>query len=226
MELFANVKNAKGEIVEITSNDFTTKKDFKSYLHDMGFKVRFIAKDTVTDITQAYEKYEEKKATAKVMKKTNREFKVNNTTYSVVDNENYNKEFAFENSCMKYYAIRLTTDNTSKSWVKTTITGNTIAEVKEKVKGYEDFVEHIEKPEPVGEPVGEPVPNAEPTENEIMNISAYKLNNIYDLIEHLEHFLTKRELVTTISNKFNISNELAVELYNKYIRSMYLDGIE
>ena len=50
-----------------------------------------------------------------------------------------------------------------------------------------------------------------------MNVSAYKLNNIYDLIEHRVHFLTKRELVATISNKFNISNELAVELYNTYI---------
>lgn len=219
MKLFASVKNGKGEIVEIASNDFSTKKDFKSYLHSEGFKVRFISKDIITDIELAYVKYEEKKVTAKALKKSNREFKVNNTTYSVVNNENYNKEFAVEKSSMKYYAMRLlTTDNTTKSWVKTTITGNTIAEVKEKVKGYEDFIERLEKPEPVE--------NAELIENEIMNISAYKLNNIYDLIEHLEHFLTKRELVTTISNKFNISNELAVELYNRHIRDMYLDDIE
>ena len=82
-------------------------------------------------------------------------------------------------------------------------------------------VEEVPKAEPVGD-----VENAELIENEIMNISSYKLNNIYDLIEHLEHFLTKRELVTTISNEFNISNELAVELYNIHIRDMYLDDIE
>ena len=73
MELFANVKNGKGEIVEITSTDFSTKKDFKSYLHSKGFKVRFISKDTVTDIKLSYEKYEEKKATAKAKRKAKTE---------------------------------------------------------------------------------------------------------------------------------------------------------
>ena len=155
MELFASVKNGKGEIVEITSNDFSTKKDFKSYLHSEGFKVRFISKDTIADIALTYEKYEEKKATAKAKRKAK--------------------------------------------------------------------TEQVENAEPVGEPVSEPISEVE---KEFLTISAYKLNNIYDLIEHLEHFLTKRELVATISNKFNISNKLAVELYNRHIKDMYLDDIE
>ena len=73
MELFASVKNGKGEIVEITSKEFSTKKDFKSYLHSEGFKVRFISKDTIADIALTYEKYEEKKATAKAKRKAKTE---------------------------------------------------------------------------------------------------------------------------------------------------------
>ena len=85
------------------------------------------------------------KEVKKAMKKTNREFKVNGTTYSVVNNPNYNKEFAFESSSMKYYAMKLlTTDNTTKSWVKTGITGNTIDNVKEKVKEWEDFMKYVD----------------------------------------------------------------------------------
>ena len=331
MELFASVKNGKGEIVEITSTDFSTKKDFKSYLHSKGFKVRFISKDTVTDIKLSYEKYEEKKATAKAKrkakteqvakvidytlmsdndlhdvvlsqldfinrdlmetcvyndlngngkyvhvsdndfmditpalaeynrrfgtteifcllyrhfesrkthveydsfddvmyivevipydedgniieygyyvgdyyvrysgvtenieivevnenetsnetknekevkakKKTNREFKVNNTTYSVVNNPNYNKEFAFEPSSMKYYAMKLlTTDNITKSWVKTGITGNSIAKVKEKVKEWEDFMKYVEHTENA-----EPVENTEPVNQEVKIMPKFK----------------------------------------------------
>ena len=85
------------------------------------------------------------KEVKKAMKKTNRKFKVNGTTYSVVNNTNYNKEFAFESSSMKYYAMKLlTTDNTTKSWVKTGITGNTIDNVKEKVKEWEDFMKYVD----------------------------------------------------------------------------------
>ena len=85
------------------------------------------------------------KEVKKAMKKTNREFKVNGTTYLVVNNQNYNKEFAFELSSMKYYAMKLlTTDNTTKTWVKTGITGNTIDNVKEKVKECEDFMKYVE----------------------------------------------------------------------------------
>ena len=110
----------------------------------------------------------------------------------------------------------------------------TIYNVIEPVENAEPVepVENAEPVEPVENAEPEPVENAEPVEpvaeveKEYLTISAFKLNNIYDLIEHLEHFLTKRELVTTISNKFNISNELAVELYNRHIRDMYLDDIE
>ena len=73
------------------------------------------------------------------MKKTNRKFKVNNTTYLVVNNSNYNKEFTHEASSMKYYAVKLlATDNTTNSWVKTGISGNTIDKVKEKIKEAEN----------------------------------------------------------------------------------------
>ena len=85
------------------------------------------------------------KEVKKAMKKTNREFKVNNTTYSVVNNPNYNKEFAFEPNSMKYYAMKLlTTDNTTKVWVKTGITGNTIDNVKEKIKEWEAFMKYVD----------------------------------------------------------------------------------
>ena len=95
MELFANVKNAKGEIVEITSKEFSTKKDFKSYLHSEGFKVRFIAKDTVTDITQSYEKYEEKKATAKAKRKAKTGQVVKAIDYTLMtDNELHDVVFS------------------------------------------------------------------------------------------------------------------------------------
>ena len=198
MELFASVKNGKGEIVEITSNDFSTKKDFKSYLHSEGFKVRFISKDTIADIALTYEKYEEKKATAKAKRKAKTE---------QVENAEPVGEPVSE----------------------------PISEV-ENAEPVSEPISEVENAEPVGEPVSEPiseVENAEPVsepisevEKEFLTISAYKLNNIYDLIEHLEHFLTKRELVATISNKFNISNKLAVELYNRHIKDMYLDDIE
>ena len=84
------------------------------------------------------------KEVKKAMKKTNRDFKVNGVTYSVVNNPNYNKEFAFEKSCMKYYAMKLIVDGVSKSWVKTDITANTIATVKEKVTEWEDFNQYVE----------------------------------------------------------------------------------
>ena len=103
--------------------------------------------------TQLYEKVKEyedanetknEKEVKKAMKKTNRDFKVNGVTYSVVNNPNYNKEFAFEKSCMKYYAMKLIIDGVSKAWVKTDITANTIANVKEKVAEWEDFTHYIE----------------------------------------------------------------------------------
>ena len=94
------------------------------------------ANETETEITNETKNEKELK---KAMKKTNREFKVNGTTYSVVNNTNYNKEFAFEQNSMKYYAMKLlTTDNTKKVWVKIGITGNTIDNVKEKIKETEN----------------------------------------------------------------------------------------
>lgn len=95
--------------------------------------------------TETTNETKNEKEVKKAMKKTNREFKVNNTTYSVVNNPNYNKEFAFEPSSMKYYAMKLlTTDNTTNSWVKTGITGNTIDKVKEKVAEWEDFMKYVD----------------------------------------------------------------------------------
>ena len=68
---------------------------------------------------------------------------------------------------MKYYAMKLlTTDNTTKSWVKTGITGNTIDNVKEKVKEWEDFMKYVDnydstKTAKIVEPVA-PVDPVEP----------------------------------------------------------------
>ena len=90
----------------------------------------------IVEVNETETETTNEKEVKKAMKKNNRKFKVNNTTYLVVNNPNYNKEFAFESSSMKYYAMKLlTTDNTNKSWVKTGITGNTIDKVKEKVLG-------------------------------------------------------------------------------------------
>lgn len=85
------------------------------------------------------------KEVKKAMKKTNRDYKVNGVNYIVVNNPNYNKEFAFEKSCMKYYAMKLlSTDGVTKSWVKTGIYGNTIDTVKEKITEWEDFNQYVE----------------------------------------------------------------------------------
>lgn len=62
-----------------------------------------------------------------------REFTVNGTKYCVVNNFNYNKECLYQLSCSKYYAMCLENCGYTKSWVKTSIYGNTINEVKEKV---------------------------------------------------------------------------------------------
>lgn len=95
--------------------------------------------------TESTNETKNEKEVKKAMKKTNRDFKVNGTTYSVVNNSNYNKEFAFEPNSMKYYAMKLlTTDNTTKVWVKTGITGNTIDKVKEKVAEWEDFMKYVD----------------------------------------------------------------------------------
>ena len=95
MKLFANVKNGNGEIVEITSNDFSTKKDFKSYLHSEGFKVRFISKDTIADIALTYEKYEEKKAAAKAKRKAKTEQVVKVIDYTLMsDNDLHDVVFS------------------------------------------------------------------------------------------------------------------------------------
>ena len=62
-----------------------------------------------------------------------RNFKVNGVLYAVVDNENYNKECLYNQCCSKYYAMCLVDDGYStKSWVKTSVYGNTINEVKER----------------------------------------------------------------------------------------------
>ena len=132
------------------------------------------------------------KEVKKAMKKTNREFKVNGTTYSVVNNPNYNKEFSFESSSMKYYAMKLlTTDNTTKSWVKTGITGNTIDNVKEKVNEWEDFMKYVDnydstKTAEIVEPV-EPTENAEPVEpvEPVKDTNNLKLSD--DAITHIRN---------------------------------------
>ena len=128
------------------------------------------------------------KEVKKAMEKTNREFKVNNTTYSVVNNPNYNKEFAFEQSSMKYYAMKLlTTDNTTKSWVKTGITGNTIDKVKEKVKEWEDFMKYVDnydstKTAEIVEPV-EPVEPVKDTNNlKLSDDAITHIRNAYNWI--------------------------------------------
>ena len=81
----------------------------------------------------------------------------------------------------------------------------------------------MENPEPVAV---QEVTKTDSAENEMMNISAYKLNNIYDLIEHCEHFTTKRELLSIVSSQFKISNDTAVEIYNQYMDNLYLDEDE
>ena len=126
------------------------------------------------------------KEVKKAMEKTKREFKVNNTTYLVVNNQNYNKEFAFEPNSMKYYAMKLlTTDNTTKSWVKTGITGNTIVNVKEKVKEWEDFMKYVDnydstKTAEIVEPV-EPTENAEPVHITIDNNTPDLVKSVIEL---------------------------------------------
>ena len=128
------------------------------------------------------------KEVKKAMKKTNREFKVNNTTYSVVNNPNYNKEFAFESNSMKYYAMKLlTTDNTTSSWVKTGITGNTIDKVKEKVAEWEDFMKYVDnydstKTAEIVEPV-EPVEPVKDTNNlKLSDDAITHIRNAYNWI--------------------------------------------
>ena len=141
--------------------------------------------------TETTNETKSEKEVKKAMKKTNREFKVNDTTYSVVNNPNYNKEFAFEPSTMKYYAMKLlTTDNTTNSWVKTGITGNTIDKVKEKVTEWEDFMKYVDnydntKPvEPVSVDINSsyPVTDTKPVEPVSVDInSSYPVKDTNNL---------------------------------------------
>lgn len=146
------------------------------------------------------------KEVKKAMEKTNREFKVNNTTYSVVNNPNYNKEFAFEPNSMKYYAMKLlTTDNTTKTWVKTGITGNTIDNVKEKVNEWEDFMKYVDnytstKTAEIVEPVENAIRN---TNKALLRI---KINNLmcftYLLTQAICKFLQNCNKVPNNTNGF------------------------
>lgn len=84
------------------------------------------------------------KEVKKSMEKSNRNFKLNGVNYTVVNNPNYNKNYSYEPTCQKYYAMKLlSTDSITKSWVKTGITGNTIERVKEKVTEWEDFNQYV-----------------------------------------------------------------------------------
>lgn len=138
--------------------------------------------------TETTNETKNEKEVKKAMKKTNREFKVNNTTYSVVNNPNYNKEFAFESSSMKYYAMKLlTTDNTTNSWVKTGITGNTIDKVKENVAEWEDFMKYVDnydntKPAEVTNKIN--VESAEP-DTPVKDTNNLKLSD--DAITHIRN---------------------------------------
>ena len=138
--------------------------------------------------TETTNETKNEKEVKKAMKKTNREFKVNGTTYSVVNNPNYNKEFAFEPNSMKYYAMKLlTTDNTTKLLVKTGITGNTIDKVKEKVKEWEDFMKYVDnydstKTAEIVEPV-EPVEPVKDTNNlKLSDDAITHIRNAYNWI--------------------------------------------
>lgn len=151
------------------------------------YYVRYSGVTENIEIVEVNETKNEKEV-KKSMKKTNREFKVNNTTYSVVNNPNYNKEFAFETNYMKYYAMKLlTTDNTTKAWVKTGITGNTIDKVKEKVAEWEDFMKYVDnydstKTSEIVEPV-EPVEPVKDTNNlKLSDDAITHIRNAYNWI--------------------------------------------
>ena len=138
--------------------------------------------------TETTNETKSEKEVKKAMKKTNREFKVNGTTYSVVNNPNYDKEFAFEPNTMKYYAMKLlTTDNTTNSWVKTGITGNSIDKVKEKVAEWEDFMKYVDnydstKTAEIVEPV-EPVEPVKDTNNlKLSDDAITHIRNAYNWI--------------------------------------------
>lgn len=145
--------------------------------------------------------------------------------------------------------VHITIDNNTPDLIKSVIelekvkkSDNVISEKsKEFLKEFnalsKDIIENtvnnvmktIENVEPVVEkskPGVQEVPKTDPVENEMMNISAYKLNNIYDLIEHCEHFMTKRELISCVSYHFKISKDTAVEIYNQYMDNLYLDEDE
>lgn len=149
------------------------------------------------------------KEVKKAMKKTNRDYKVNGVNYTVVNNPNYNKEFAFEKSCMKYYAMKLlSTDGVTKSWVKTGIYGNTIDTVKEKITEWEDFnqyVENYDNTKPAEVENTEPVEEATKVEPVHLTID----NNTPDLIKSVIE-------LEKLKNSDNVISEKSKEFLKKF----------
>ena len=184
-------------IVEvIPTDDDGNIIEYGYYVGD--YYVRYSGVTENIEITEVNETKNEKEV-KKAIKKTSREFKVNNTTYSVVNNPNYSKEFAFEPNCAKYYAVKLlTTDNITNTWVKIGITGNTIDNVKEKVSAWEDFMKYVENTE-----------NSEKLENTINTNKALlriKINNLmcftYLLTQAICKFLQNSNKVPNSTNGF------------------------
>ena len=61
-----------------------------------------------------------------------RNFKKNGVKYSIVDNDNYNKDFSYvENSCKKYLLMMFSEHY--NAWVSTGKYGDTIAMIREEV---------------------------------------------------------------------------------------------
>ena len=61
-----------------------------------------------------------------------RNFKKNDVKYSIVDNDNYNKDFScVENSCKKYLLMMF--NKHYNAWVSTGKYGDTIAMIREEV---------------------------------------------------------------------------------------------
>ena len=63
-----------------------------------------------------------------------RNFKKNDVKYSIVDNDNYNKDFSsVENSCKKYLLMMFS--ERYNAWVSTGKYGDTISMIREEVCG-------------------------------------------------------------------------------------------